>query len=1143
MTTKIKKTFSTSVNLKFDIGNKEFVQRYLPTPSHAEFLKGIIAGFLGEKSNNAHIMIGPYGSGKSLAATIVTDIFSDNIKEQDFNKLINKFKDVDQAIFNKLSEAKNSKSFYIPVVLSGNEGAFGRTIINSIIKSVKNAGHEMKIPGEVQEIRETLLNWEKKFPKTHMNFKKHLKDHGFIMTRWLKELESNNEREIEWFKETYSLLSAGAKFQLDYETNFLEKINFITAQLKEKNLKLFIVYDEFGRFLQSLETSQIHKTMQDLQDLAEAANRSDNTLQLLLISHKNMSQYMLGHNEEFKAEFQRIEKRFKTYFVESDKATFYRIAQEFTKNIQEELLLLNMEAADSKWILKKYNLFSELNHQETEKLIVEGSYPLHPLALFLLPRLSNTFGQNERTLFTFLESDETGGLNNFISKEKDSTYYPHVLFDYFFKNSMNEFLTDDNFKSLKTFSKTTKKMKYTKENKGQLDLLKIITLWDLSNSTNVVKLNKELLSFGSGQTLEEVNSNLDKLVEQKMLRFNRILGQWELNEGSSVLVNELLDQERAILKIDSENRLTALKGMLEKKFYLATDYNDEKSITRFMQVSILTIEQFLEKDFSSLVDTDVDGHIYYVFPSDQNSYTEAVARASKANLDLSIFAITDREYKSIKGLLDRLIGLRAILSNKKLLSEHVRLEEEVIVLIAEIQFEIKQFLRDFEDFNENVKWIYKGEKLDVTHPVQLENKISDIMYNIYPDTPEVRNDSINRRNLNGMQTKAIQTVLNNVIKNPNFERLGIEGQGPDYLIYATVFKNNKLDVSNLSNIEYLPYEMIRDNLLSYFETHKEGSVKDLQQIFASSPFGIRKPLIPLLFVGLLRDLWEQLMFYRNGIYITAIDAEKLYGIFNEPEEYDFVFNDYSDEFLKFVSGVEKIFKEFESEYVRDQTIVIKASSGLLNWLRQLPRHTQTTERMSESTLEFKNFARRIEVNPIQSLEMLQRKFDEPTVLVEMKNELEMHFSSFKHDVENELYKIFNVTSLGELKKLQMTYSADLMKRNRLLKSTDIIAEDFIEQFALSYTGVELGNWSDATFDLFVRQMQNDYRDMEMSSDDSDKILLGYGDSQKSIKKVELSNKAKTVYENVNRIINNAGRSVPREEIEYLVFKLLEEYID
>ncbi|WP_416143621.1 hypothetical protein [Planococcus koreensis] len=475
---------------------------------------------------------------------------------------------------------------------------------------------------------------------------------------------------------------------------------------------------------------------------------------------------MLGHNEEFKAEFQKDRKRFKTYFVESDKATFYRIAQEYTKNLQEERLVLNFESADSKWILKKYNLFNELNHQETEKLIVEGSYPLNPLALFLLPRLSNVFGQNERTLFTFLESEETGGLTNFVAKKTEGMYYPHMLFDYFFQNSMNEFLSDESFKSLKTFAKITNKIRVTKQNKGHLDLLKIITLWDLSSATNVVKLNDELLMFGTGQSLEAVRSNLNDLVQQKMLRFNRILGQWELNEGSSVLVDEMLNEERSLLKVNNELRLESLKKLLEKNFYLATDYNDELNITRFMQVNLLTSEQLLEDGFLEKIEFDADGYIYYVIPSDEISYSKSIAATASIRDKRLVFAVTDREFKSIRNSLDRLIGLQSIHSNKKLLSEHNRLDEEISVLLAETQFEIKEFLQDFESFQENIKWFHQGDRLSVNHQVQLENKISEVMYSMYPDTPEIRNDSINRRNLNGMQTKAIYTVLNNVIKTP-----------------------------------------------------------------------------------------------------------------------------------------------------------------------------------------------------------------------------------------------------------------------------------------------------------------------------------------------------------------------------------------
>lgn len=38
-------TFKTSVNIRFDIGKDEFVNRYIPTPSHTEALIGLLDGF------------------------------------------------------------------------------------------------------------------------------------------------------------------------------------------------------------------------------------------------------------------------------------------------------------------------------------------------------------------------------------------------------------------------------------------------------------------------------------------------------------------------------------------------------------------------------------------------------------------------------------------------------------------------------------------------------------------------------------------------------------------------------------------------------------------------------------------------------------------------------------------------------------------------------------------------------------------------------------------------------------------------------------------------------------------------------------------------------------------------------------------
>ena len=46
--------------------------------------------------------------------------------------------------------------------------------------------------------------------------------------------------------------------------------------------------------------------------------------------------------------------------------------------------------------------------------LLRDTYPLHPLTLFLLPHAFRRFGQSERSLFSFLSSDEPNGFQEFL---------------------------------------------------------------------------------------------------------------------------------------------------------------------------------------------------------------------------------------------------------------------------------------------------------------------------------------------------------------------------------------------------------------------------------------------------------------------------------------------------------------------------------------------------------------------------------------------------------------------------------------------------------------------------------------------------------------------------------------------------------
>ncbi|MFD1928853.1 hypothetical protein ACFSFY_12500 [Sporosarcina siberiensis] len=1140
----LNRSFKTSVNVKFDIGNDEFVQRYLPTPSHAESLIGLAEGFLNKGGNSAHIMVGPYGSGKSLVATIMANFVSKAIKKREIKVLVDKFSKVHQEVYQSLSELTSLNRTYIPITLSGSEGQFSDAIITSIINKLKLNGIEISLPDEKNKIIKIIADWLNEYPSTYKEFTTLLKDRNSNPKLSLQKIEKGDIAEIKWFKIIYPSLTAGAEFQSNTGGVFIEKIELILDVLEKENIGIFIIYDEFGRFLQNLDHQEVYKAMQDIQDLAEIANRVSGYLQVLLISHKSMSQYMFGFTAEYQSEFQRIEKRFSTYFVESDTATYYRIAEQYSAATTEEFLL---EIPDFKEIvmdIRSFNLFGDLNQQEIEKVIVEGAYPIHPVTLYLLPRISKVFGQNERTLFTFLESEDTGGLMNHI-RRNFSYYYPDNLFEFFFSKGIEGNQNDEALKSLKVFKRIEKNLPKNEATKASYKILKLITLWEISHSNTIYRIDSDLISFAIGMKKIQVEKELKELSVKKFIRFNRILNQWELMEGSSVVIDELIDSQLSELRLSQDKRMPFLSNTINKRYFLASAYNDIKDMTRFMKVSLINSKEFLKSasNEQSLLHDDADGYIYLILLDSKNDYKQVLEKVKSIENSYLIFSILTEDFKSIQEQVDQEMAISNIISDKNLLSEHRNLEIELNLLHEELLYEISSYLDAYFTFKSNVVWIYQGEELHLSNEVDLEDKISNIMWDNYSDTPIVMNDSVNRMNVVGIQRTSLYKVLDGVLKSYDQPNLEIIGQGPDYLIYATVIKNNDIDLKSLDSLSEEKLASIRETLLKTIEESPEGNLERITEILSSAPYGIRKPLIPLFVVILLRDKWDQLMFYRNSMYVPALEAEKIYEMFNEPCEYSYEFHDYSVGLNDMMNTLERHLKMYISEYVLESIPLIRVSSGLLNWLRALPRHTQITNNLSDELLQLKEVIRKSEVTPLASIEYLQDKYGNNIEgLKALMSELRLHHKLFVESVKNYLLEQLDIESFIIKDDFLKEYDAEVIIKNRLLSS--LKQASTIEEMSMIYIGTELVNWSDTTYELFLSQVKNDLislDDQDVISDDV--VELTYNNKYKKIRKLELSTKSNIIYDNVNRMIKNAGKTVPREEIDYIIYKLINEYIE
>ncbi|MED0756865.1 hypothetical protein P4S93_09005 [Aneurinibacillus thermoaerophilus] len=1129
-----------SINIKFDIGKAEVIERYLPTPSHVDAIRGFAKGFLSPTNPHAHILIGPYGTGKSLLGTIVSGLVSKSFDERFLYEWIDKFDQIDEEIYYDLLKVAEQKQTYLPVILNGKKGRFRTVIISAIMNALREQGIELVLPGEVKNILSTIDTWRTTFPDTYRRFIEILEVQGKVFDTWKLELQNYNQQEIDWFKEVYPSLTSGSSLATEIQDDFIEQIQYIVQELDQKKVGLFIVYDEFGRFLQTLDVTSIHETMQDIQDLAELANHCANQLHVLLITHRNMRQYAAYYEEALQQEFQRIEKRFKISHVESDQATFIRLAQHIisTTYPNRNHLLVNHSLVIGE--LRKYPLFPHLTQTEIENLVVYGLYPLHPVSLFLLPYLSNLLAQNERTLFTFLEDDEPAGMKQHV-KHSDTWYFADQLFDYFYQSNDPVF---DTFSVFQLYEQLAGKISEEAVRHGDR-IVKMITLWELVKMQGKIPLTTEFLSFALGISVPELEDSLAALADKKLIRYNRILGYWELFEGSSVNVHEMIAEREERLSLPKAKKYEAIEKHLAKRFYLASDYNDEKSMIRFGKVVPIFSSDFLDEAFplnEKLEARFSDANIIYLLLEKEQHRPEVIKKIEASDSLTTFFCVPSLTTEFIEPSIRRKYIIDELLQDPDILRLDSKVKQELLLYKEDEKHIIEQFLKGYTSFTKDYIWYINGKSKLVTSQVALENLLSQAMYEIYPNTIEVRNDSFNRRKLNAVQRRAAISVLNHLLSSYEEENLGIEGFGPDYLIYASTLKNNGINPAQLDNMQDENIHRLRTQLLGLLSEHPEGKLGNIVSLLRNPPYGLREPVIPIFLVALLRDRWEQMLFYANDMFISNITGETIYEMVQEAEQYSYRFYQMKEHYQKVFDDIYQVFFSNEQKVTKQPFVV---SEKLLKWLRTLPRFTQITDMLSSEAKWFKGIVRQGEIDPQKSIEQLYERCvsDSMFSFAAIKQELEAFMSEHEEKLQQIIASVTGCQTFDELKSWAAAQSIIVQRENRIAASVLQATEDtWISSIAFALVGVPRGEWSDTTHEMFSSQLQAEWKKTKETVVNENMIRVVIGDEEVSlIQPVELSRKSEVIFQNAHRLIQNAGRTVPKEEIKFLIWRLLQDF--
>ncbi len=1112
----------TSINVRYDYSDSNLIENYIPTDAHLRFLNSVFNGVINKKSKSAHLMFGPYGSGKSYICSLITGILSKEYGKNDINKLSEKMLTIDQKYGDVINRVSKINRSYIPILLNGYEGEFNSVLIRSIVKQLDMEGISVYLPTHFSIVEKTIDMWEEKYFITYTSFISRLDELQITMKDFLQQIRAFNTKYLDWFKMVFRDLTAGQELQLPLTDRAHIVLEEICKELDKRNLGIIIVYDEFGRYMQQVEKDKIDLFMQELQDLSELANNGVDNLELILISHKPVNQYFLSLPEEMRKEFVKIEKRFSSTEIRSEYEMFLSIASGFIeKEKNSEIDAKIFENWKNK--TQDFTLFNEYNWDlSSTNEIIQKMYPLHPVTTLLVPKVSSVFGQNERTLFTFLNDESKYGLYEFI-KSSNKIYYPDFLVDYFFLD-YSELDTEEQ-KHLTLFNKLIGKTKVRLHDdiiEISERILKFIFIWNVVMSNSNIQVSIELISFALDTSKSEIKKTLEELIKVKVVRFNLLDNQYELIDSSGIDLELEIVKEREEKPFSEKEFIELINKININKYVVAEKYSSINDITRFGRIYYVTNKN----DVSSLFE-NADIQIIINIGDKKIFFKDSIIGKYSGNIE------------TLRFLAEKLFYIRNLQNKKTIYNNlfHVELEYEKLLILSKINKELDSIFY-------NSKFTYNDQRYSFSNFEEISNFLSKMFIKKYSRYLYITNEQVNMFKISNVQEKAIINNIISILENKTLEELKQGRNSPSNLILHSII-NRSQDVENISIIRQITEEI--EEKLFY---KPKGQLSDLYMILVNPPYGMRPSIAILLGTFILNERWENMTFYKNETFIPNLTPESLYESLrveinnnlskpftnNKIIEYynpiEYVYNHFDFQNQDFLVQLKELFGE-SSEYIISRSLSVETCSSMHSWLIDLPIITQQGLNLGISEKRLLEIIKKTRIDPTSALTELHTFAEDVEIVKMLKENIEDHFrrylNSFETSIMNEIGEDF-------MKNIENNHEKN-PKFNKISKAL-LEKTSIIEMFASEVDEIEIKYWTADMFEKLKRLILanlSSNKNFEVS-----KVLIG--NEEFLIRNVKLSIKAETTAENLENIIKATKRYMSQDELENILLDLLRKYV-
>ena len=955
--------FQYSVNIGYDLGSDDKLKNFIPTKSALSLLEDILISMNPASTDRARVLIGAYGKGKShIVLTILSILMKKDLAL--FEKLLPKIQE-NERLNQLVQNYYEGENRILPVVISGSNTSLTQAFLLSLQRTLSEYNLLSFMPEtNYRAAIEVIRRWEKEFPKVYARFQKEIDD---PIPAFIDRLENYDVVAYEKFERIYPSLTAGSVFNPFLGFDVVDLYESVAKSLKASGYTgIYVVYDEFSKFLEANIVDASVSDTKMLQDFAEKCCRSgDLQLHLMLISHKEISNYIDKLPKEKTDGWRGVSERFKHLHINNNFSQTYEIISSVIQHIEPlwggfcDAHKQDFNALYARY--KKHQIFTD--EQGEVDTAIRGCFPLHPMSTFILPRLSERVAQNERTLFTFLSAEGTTTLPAFLDcYENDFRLVtPDLIFDYFEPLFKKEVYSGEIHK---TFVLTSTILNQLPEDSLGSKIVKTISLiYILEQFERLSPTKEQIIGIYSGAyDVSEIERAITELIEKDyVIYLKRSNDYLRLKQTSGVDVRQKIHD-----LMESQSGRIQAKDILNASNYdnyiYPARYNDEHEMTRFFAFRFISgVEVTSDVDWDVKSESiDADGVLYGIIPESEAQLKQIAntIMSTSTGCSLHIFALP-KHFKDV----DKVIReYAAVMQLRNEASDDPVLFDEYEVIFEDLQEIIKNFINEYtrpESYHSS--YIYNGEELSIHRKSELTEVMSQICDRVYNRTPVINNESINKNEITSVAQNSRNKIIGGLLRSTLEPNLGLTGTGQDVSIMRSTLIRAGIwsEEGGVPQVNLRPKDPVMCNLLEMIENfiieaRQEGKISFsiLYNRLTSQEYGIglRYGVIPI-YVAAVMHHYRQYVLINDRFGPVQISVDVMIQINSEPDNYTLEYLDWNPDKEEYITRLAEAFSDYVVEAEKAGNSYDYVANAIHRWYMALPKYSkESTKRPSGDKL-------------------------------------------------------------------------------------------------------------------------------------------------------------------------------------------------